>query len=147
MEYKLKKWNEKYKMLKSITINDISEVENNISFYDNAYLNGMSVGKKFVSAEKKKKKFFIYCHNLQYDLAKEMSVKIQSIHLELIEHRQTQIENNVVCTIRFVDDDDDESFEKNQGAYLKMCDDLKNQHKLRMKCLECVKITIKHKPN
>ena len=140
-------WNEKYKMLKSITINDICEVENNISFYDNAYRNGMSVGKKFVSAEKKKKKFFIYCHNLKYDLAKEMSDKIQIIHLELIEHLEEQINDDVECTIRFIDDDDDESFEKNDGAYLKMCGDLKQQHRLREKCLECVETTIRYKPN
>ena len=95
MEYKLRKWNEKYEMLKEITINDICEVENDISFYEESYRDGSDwVGKKFVSAGKKKKKFFIYCHNLKYDLAKEMSGKINIIHLELIEHLEEQIKNN-----------------------------------------------------
>ena len=132
-----------YKEFKKDIIKDIQKVNNEIKKSENEILDdcaGKGYKKSlpfFISKQKKKKKFLIYSHNLNYEKAIKYSNILADLELNEMERMQERI--SIGKDVQLYTENSKYS---NDNAYLKMCNFAKNSYETRKEIIRCVEYFI-----
>mgnify|MGYP003638237157 CR=1 FL=1 len=132
-----------YKEFKKDIIEDIQITNNNIKKSENEILDeSTEKGYKtsipfFISKQKKKKKFLIYSHNLNYEKAIKYSNILADLELNEMERMQERISIGKDVHLYI-----ENSKYSNENAYLKVCDLSKISYETRKEIIRCVEYFI-----